>query len=68
MLTLFPLLNTNQYINKLKNDTVYPEASVNFSPVTKKNKWLEKGIQLTGFKAVVYAEYILVTFCFTIDC
>lgn len=39
----------------------------NFSPVTKKNKQLEKGIQLTGFKAVVYAEHILVTFCFTVD-
>lgn len=29
---------------------------------------IEKGIQLVGFKAVVYAEHILVTFCFTTDC
>lgn len=26
----FPLSSNNQYINKLKDDKVYPEASVNF--------------------------------------
>lgn len=56
MLTLsFPLSNTNQYISSLKYDTL-SKSKCDFSPIRRENKELEKGMQLTGFKAVVYAK------------
>lgn len=68
VLTLsFPLSNTNQYISSLKDDTL-SRSKHDFSPVRRENKQLEKGMQLMGFKAVVYVEHILVAFCFTIEC
>lgn len=67
LIVSFPLWITNQYISSLKDGTL-SRSERDFSPVRRENKQLKKGMQLTGFKAVVYVEHTLVAFCFTMEC
>lgn len=60
-----PLSTASQYVSQLKDGAVSPETNAFLQQQVKRVAG-ERGT-ITGFKAVVCAEHVLVAFCFTAD-